>query len=747
MNVERLGKILLIILLLQAVAVFGIRGLAQAQNPMYGNVLATQSPQMLPFPTERGVLVDNFEYWDSPRNHGWKAYEPDYPVWGNGVGYGSLETVLDFNQGSRVMEVSMPYSIFLPAQGMQLVIEKSITPGIPANQLWASIRAPLEVEQFAMFKFEVMGVINRSDNLVIPFSIRFTPAGMNCNTDIDGVAPDQYDLLGPENTLPKVYTINMPLGRNYQDGSWHTISANLLEVIKKAARDDGNAISSLNNPAEPLIITGIRVFGNQYRLDNIWLLKDDSLINGEPPYFFKIGQQFVQLFQPFEYYCYAKDPDLTYRVFLDIWQNEFEATGVEPDFDYVERLTRRFITDQKFSTQNGHLSDPDAINPNRDRLFWTCTVGGWGANGTAATMLSEVPIPVVPGSNPPVCDLEVIKRIPQLWMDPYKPCMVDLPTPWEPPYDPDEPADAPARISEYDPETIPHLRQGTGGVRIYDPKAVAAYGDYLLKLGFRTWPQIARIYFTPQVLEDLFITVRVQDSNGRTDLETFALSVVNYPVTNHPPKMENLDEQGVEVGQVWRYQMVATDQDWFDPGNGSFIADQLNLTWKATIDGLPAFQYGPWSESIINPMTGELTFTPPFEGVFHIVVQVTDSRGLVAIGDIDMLATSPGTWLNHRPYIMGDFNDAAPLVIKAGQLFILGPPMLDFHDPDGDTLEYSCNIGSIVVNKDDDGFPRAFWTFQTNFPGFYWVQITAFDQRGGWTTSEFPIDVQPWWSY
>ena len=83
------------------------------------------------------------------------------------------------------------------------------------------------------------------------------------------------------------------------------------------------------------------------------------------------------------------------------------------------------------------------------------------------------------------------------------------------------------------------------------------------------------------------------------------------------------------------------------------------------------------------------------------------------------------------------------LVIKAGQLFILGPPMLDFHDPDGDELYYSCNIGSMVLDKDDDGVPRAYWTFQTNLPGFYIVQITAFDQRGGLTQSNSPSMSNP----
>ena len=155
--------------------------------------------------------------------------------------------------------------------------------------------------------------------------------------------------------------------------------------------------------------------------------------------------------------------------------------------------------------------------------------------------------------------------------------MVDLPTL----YDPD-------LIADYNPETIPHLKPGTGGCRIYDPKAVAAYGNYLLNikssLGFKTWPDIARLYFLPQIMEDLMVTVRASGFCRRTDLETFPLSVTNYPVTNHPPKLENVDEQGVAVGEVYRYQMVATDQDWFDP-DGSFVGDQLNLTWSATLGG------------------------------------------------------------------------------------------------------------------------------------------------------------------
>ncbi|MEW6382266.1 MAG: hypothetical protein AB1611_22100 [bacterium] len=743
---KRLGEMTFIVIIL-AVGVFGRGNPVQAQYLTYDHVLSTDTPLVTPVSNERGdVLVDNFEYWDSPRNHGWTASEPPYPVWGAGIGYGSLRTLIDSRIISRVLDVEMPYSVFLPMNGWQLQIQKAIKDpdtgqeGVQANVLWVSIRAPLEIEQFAQWRLIVVGTTRSKaesdpDRENYPFAISFTPVGMDGQTGLDMVRAGTIDFRNSQDTNPAM--IQVPMGRNYQDGSWHTLKADLSAIVNRASQDPDLVLGKVNR---------IIICGNKYRLDNIWLMKDTVPIEGEPPYFFKIGPQFVQLFSPFEYYCYARDPDLAYRVFLDIWQNEYEmGGGSEPDPNYVRKLTDIFIRSAQDEGHSGHISDPEQIDPARDRLFWTATVGGWGAHGAPASLLSEVPIANRDSNADGIadyCDPNIIALIPQLWLSPYKPCMVDLPTP----YDPALIARDPERISDYDPETIPHLKPGTGGVRIYHPKAVAAYGNYLLGLGFKTWPDIARLFFVPQVMEDLVVTVRVQDAHGRTDLETFPLSVTNYPVTNYPPKMENVDEQAVAVGEVYRYQMVATDQDWFSP-DGSFTADQLNLTWSATISGLPSYQYGPWSESIINPHTGEITFTPQFEGVAHVRVQVTDSRGLSATSHIGILCTSPGTWLNHSPYIMGDFNDAAPLVIKAGQLFILGPPMLDFHDPDGDELYYSCNIGSIILDKDDDGIARAYWTFQTNLPGFYFVEITAFDPRGGWTQSVFPIDVQPWWAY
>ena len=60
------------------------------------------------------LLIDNFEYWDSPYNHGWRQNEPPYPTYGYGMGYATVfNTVLDLQQGSRVLDVYRPSSVFL----------------------------------------------------------------------------------------------------------------------------------------------------------------------------------------------------------------------------------------------------------------------------------------------------------------------------------------------------------------------------------------------------------------------------------------------------------------------------------------------------------------------------------------------------------------------------------------------------------------------------------------------------------
>jgi hypothetical protein len=70
-------------------------------------------------------------------------------------------------------------------------------------------------------------------------------------------------------------------------------------------------------------------------------------------------------------------------------------------------------------------------------------------------------------------------------------------------------------------------------------------------------------------------------------------------------------------------------------------------------------------------------------------------------------------------------------------------PTINIEDPDGDEIYASVNIGSI--GRGPDG--HIFWTFQSNFPGFYDVELIVYDIRGGYAILWWPLEVNPWWSY
>jgi hypothetical protein len=249
-------------------------------------------------------------------------------------------------------------------------------------------------------------------------------------------------------------------------------------------------------------------------------------------------------------------------------------------------------------------------------------------------------------------------------------------------------------------------------------------------------PDMVYMYFTPQTLEDLVITVRVTDGL-LSDVETFPLSVVNYPVAgiNHPPLLEELNTTVAHVGEPFFYRVLARDPD------------NDIVTFSATINGLPSYQYGPWSYSIMNPYPvgsnpygGDINFTPVFEGEFDIVITARDSRGMSAQGRLHLIVSNPGIWLNHPPVLGVHIQN--PQVAKAGVPFTIP---VEFVDPDGDKLNYSCNIGSVTERTDD--LQGAVFSFLTNFPGQYMVKIMAYDDRGGLVEQSFLMDVQPWWSY
>ena len=262
--------------------------------------------------------------------------------------------------------------------------------------------------------------------------------------------------------------------------------------------------------------------------------------------------------------------------------------------------------------------------------------------------------------------------------------------------------------------------------------------------GYNTWPNVGILNIPPQqTVENMVITVVA----GLTldginvvaeDIESFTLETVNYPVTNYPPVIEDVDDQIFEVGVQGTYQLNATDADSFSISPaGVFANDIANLVWEAYLSGYPSYQYGPYTEPLINQKTGLIQFTPVSEGVYEMVVTVRDPKGAEAYAAFNIYCVNPNTWLNHPPVMLGDWDH--PMIGQAGV-----PLTLDFSgivDPDGEPLYYSCNIGAIGYV---DGV--AVWTFNTNYPGTYLVEIVAYDTSGGYLVIPQEVIITPWWS-
>ena len=112
MNNKGFWKVLMVSLVMASAIGLLARG-AMAQNISTQLILQDGIGQQV----GGTVLLDNFQYWNSPRDNGWEAYEPSYPIYGAGIGLGTMETVVDFQEGSRVMDVYSNPSVFMPMGG------------------------------------------------------------------------------------------------------------------------------------------------------------------------------------------------------------------------------------------------------------------------------------------------------------------------------------------------------------------------------------------------------------------------------------------------------------------------------------------------------------------------------------------------------------------------------------------------------------------------------------------------------
>lgn len=660
-------------------------------------------------------LLDNFQYWKTPRSMGWTAEEPDYPVWGAGIGYGDLTTVVDFEEGSRVLDVNRAVSVFLPFNNPQLMpyrISKAINSGLPIppwpfncfpsctgiancgaplpglyNELSFKVRAPLAIEQFDTFRMMVNVILTDGSCAQIVLWPRDKYTGCNL-FGAKSVETNNAYAPGPG----QVSTIDTFVGRQFQDGTWHLVMIDL----------DAVAMKYTNNQAGLLAVVSVDVLGNVYRLDDImFTIGSASLANNHPPYLFRIGPVYATLFGEsancpagaLTSTCvgrliYAEDPDLYLKL-----ENIYDSSN--PRQSYLAALQ---------SGNTGALVPPFVIAKG-ENLPNPLPAG--------ATLLNRA----LDG------DLEI-----KLTMDGPLGAMTNSAM-----ARPVTAQDIQQGVVTYLPQWEVPSNEWISGQSLLVLCSALGSAGYVMNVNGATVPYIpgARLLQPAhgQVFEDMIMTCRVTDNCGLTDEETFPVSVVNYVNTNLPPLLEQLEDRFFQVGAVGTYQITATDPDPQDMGL---------LTYKATLDGLSSYQYGPWMNSIINPITGTVSFTPQFEGALTCIVTVSDPRGMSAVGHFTIFCVNGGTaggvWYNHAPIVAKLIQ--SPQEVTAGRLFVLKD--LHMADPDNQPLYYSCNVGAVGV----DGI----YTFQSEFAGEYLVQITGYDPLGGAVTQQFILNVLPWWS-
>ncbi|MGA1867563.1 MAG: hypothetical protein ACMUJM_03340 [bacterium] len=735
----------------------------QDSMPMAVNIPATINTPLVA--TNYMVLIDNFEYWESPINQGWHAHEPGYPggypVWGMNIGPGLNSTVLDFQEGSRVLEVFYPTNLYVPNM-QKYMLSYLIGATIPAEYsvLGLKMRAPVSIEQFD--SYEVIAVCNGGT-----VEVHLTPrAGLDCGANCPVAVPEETAAINQGlvafNAAANPTKIEVKIGREAEDGSWHLIRVDLAQVLANV----GGTFET---------VTGIVLRGNEFRCDDIKLLTvAGNARNACPPYLFHINHCFPQIFDPVGYrrYIFASDDvadGILPHVHTEqahhghVGQTEVGNTGVAAQLAGESLAAMNFAFWQAtampaiagvdtaitaadyaaavaaYETTLTDLTMKDVRRAAIQAGGGDITIG-LGAGGADITVDARLVYPLdVPMLTDPVMAQGPVASDGGINMLSFmasiggahelgtganliQPVPTTEPIPYYPLY---------AKRSG--------LRSILSGEPYLAAQEIQTVAMALYYGGYDYWPTVAVLAIPPQqTIENMVVTVVCSDGLSE-DIESLMIETVNYPVTNHPPVIEDVDDQIFYVNMgLQEYQINATDADSFTFSSAvQFASDIEDLIWTAYLDGYPSYMYGPFTETLINQKSGLVQFDPQFEGAYEMIVTARDPKGAEAYAAFTIYCVNPSTWLNHPPVMLGDWDH--PMIGRQGEELMLH--FVDIVDPDGEPLYYSCNIGSIgYVN----GVPV--WSFQTEFPGTYMVEIVAYDTSGGYIVIPQEVIVTTWWA-
>ena len=192
------------------------------------------------------------------------------------------------------------------------------------------------------------------------------------------------------------------------------------------------------------------------------------------------------------------------------------------------------------------------------------------------------------------------------------------------------------------------------------------------------------------------ITVKVTDSEGLEDIQTFTLSVIETP-PNRPPNFTSTPEVDAWINQVYNYDADATD-----PDNDSLTYDLI---------------IGPEGMTV-NPDTGEIEWTPP-----PVLVLGDTVLGRINLpGDEDEFSFSG---------IKGQRIYFDPLLADAG-----GTWYFDVIGPDGDPVVDSDLTSNQIITLEETGNYRIVVDAGEDYTGSYgfstidlgMIPVAAFDK-------------------
>lgn len=210
----------------------------------------------------------------------------------------------------------------------------------------------------------------------------------------------------------------------------------------------------------------------------------------------------------------------------------------------------------------------------------------------------------------------------------------------------------------------------------------------------------------PEQLGLQAFVVEARDPQGATATQSFQVAVNWAP--NEAPRIVSAPQAPAIVGQQYRYQVQAVDED------GDVLAYSLP-------QGAPGMSIDE---------AGLLTWTPTAAGSHVVEVRVEDSRGGWATQTFTLQAVEPDSG-NAPPSI----TSTPPMVAVIGDSYSY---RVQAHDPDGDLLTFSLRQGPAGMQIDS---ASGLLTWEAAAEGTHPVVVRVSDGRA-WAEQSFSLRVE-----